>query len=678
MALSFYKNSTSNFLRQSTNEIIGQISLNDTFNANSEQKKAWEKQICILQNQLADIPNSDILFEYSIPRLGGRIDNVILYNGRIFVLEFKVGMHNYDYAAIRQVRTYAVDLANFHEQSYQKEIIPILIATESLSKNFEFKMYSKNIYDVVLANAENLHKIFEKFSSPSQHPNIDMDMWINSRFVPTPTIVEAAKNLYQKHSVEDIKRHESRENLNLTTAAVQKVIQYSRNKNKKSICFITGVPGAGKTLAGLNIAIENQKNTGKNYSCFLSGNLPLVSVLTEALARDDINNNLNLTKEDARRKVKSFIQIIHHFRDAALEQEEIAPADNVVIFDEAQRAWNKEKLAKFMKAKKNNVLNRLTDSKRKKVLSLSEPELLIEYMNRRNDWAVIICLIGGGQDINDGEAGLEEWFYSIRRSYKNWNIFVSPKINDKEYIGENSLAELTKDLNIKYDEALHLSVSLRSFRSENVSKFIQELLDNNPSQAKILLNNIKHIYPIYRTRSLNNAKKWVQCQISEEDLAGNNKRYGLLASSGAKRLKADGIWVECKCKPEKWFLEGKNDIKSSYYMEDVATEFDIQGLEIDYAVIAWDANFRYHDGKFEYYYLSGSKWNKINKEIEKRYLKNAYRVLLTRAREGMIIFVPNGSNKDNTRLCEYYDGLWKYLDNIGVDSLDSLDSEERQ
>ena len=662
MCSAFYSNDIKTFLNQNEDEIFGIIAKNNNFNSACKQKDAWIAQIRLLKNVLNRYSNGSIIFEYTIPRVGGRIDNVVLIDDTIFVLEFKVGNEIYTGSAATQARTYAIDLANFHEESHNKTIVPILIATDAPDYELQINKYKNNVYDVIYTNGNNLTKIFDKFkklfSSQTQ-----LDKWLNSRYVPTPTIIEAAEILYNNHSVDDISQNEAAENLTKTSTAVQKIIEYSKQDHQKSICFITGVPGAGKTLAGLNIAIENQKTTGKNYSCFLTGNQPLVSVLREALARDD-NKRTGIPIGEARDNVKSFIQIIHHFRDESLKNLDIPPVDNVVIFDEAQRAWQQAQLSNFMNEKKAAILNKLPDDKRHKILSMSEPELLIEYMNRHQDWAVIVCLVGGGQDINTGEAGIQEWFDSLRRSYPDWKVYVSNKITEEEYVGNNSFDKLIEGLNYKTVEELHLSISLRSFRSEKVANYVHHLLNNEKEQAAAIYQEIKKVYPICMTRDLNTAKEWIKKQTE-----GKNCRYGLIASSQAKRLRAEGIWVECKCKPEKWFLEGKNDIKSSYFMEEVATEFDIQGLEIDYALVGWDADYRYENGHFECYKPSGSKWQTINKDDNRRYLKNAYRVLLTRAREGFIIFVPKGDDSDNTRLCKYYDELWEYLKDIKIEEI---------
>lgn len=660
MCSAFYSDNIKNFLNQNEDEIFGIIAKNDEYDSVCKQKDAWIAQIRLLKNALSKYDDGSVIFEYTIPRVGGRIDNVVLLNDTIFVLEFKVGNEVYLGSAATQARTYAIDLANFHEESHNNTIVPILIATDVPNYELEFKRYKGNVYDVIYTNGYNLTQVFDKFKKLFSK-EIQLEKWLNSRYVPTPTIIEAAEVLYNNHSVQDISQNEAAENLTKTSVAVQKIIEYSKQNHQKSICFITGVPGAGKTLAGLNIAIENQKTTGKNYSCFLTGNQPLVSVLREALARDD-NKRTGIPLGEARDNVKSFIQIIHHFRDESLKNLDIPPVDNVIIFDEAQRAWQQVQLSSFMKDKKTVILNQLPNEKRHKILSMSEPELLIEYMNRHQDWAVIVCLVGGGQDINTGEAGIQEWFDALRRSYPDWKVYVSNKITEEEYIGNSSFEELIKGLECKIIEKLHLSISLRSFRSEKVANFVHYLLNNEQEEAAKIYNEIKKVYPICMTRDFNTAKKWIKMQTEDK-----NCRYGLIASSQAKRLRAEGIWVECKCKPEKWFLEGKDNIKSSYFMEEVATEFDIQGLEIDYALVGWDADYRYENGHFECYKPSGSKWQTINKEDNRRYLKNAYRVLLTRAREGFIIFIPKGDNSDNTRLCKYYDELWKYLDIIGIE-----------
>lgn len=471
--------------------------------------------------------------------------------------------------------------------------------------------------------------------------------------MPTPTIVEAAQALYRGHDVDEITRKDaSAINLSQTTDAINKIIDDSKQNHKKSICFVTGVPGAGKTLAGLNISIERQNVAKDEHAVFLSGNDPLVKVLQEALARDDKQRNENTRKEDALRKAKEFIQIIHHFRDEAISVE-TAPIEKVVIFDEAQRAWTEPQLTDFMKTKKGQ-LN----------FNMSEPEFLISIMDRHDDWTTIICLIGGGQEINKGEAGLTEWFDAIRKDFPYWDVYVSDRIVDFEYLRGQQLKQLLDNIPYTIVPELHLGVSLRSFRSEDVSAFVKALLDTDINTAKDLYQKFKGVYPIVITRDIDHAKKWILAQ------AKGSQRYGITASSKAKRLRKYGVWVQSKVDAPNWFLNDKTDVRSSYFLEETATEFDIQGLELDWSIVCWDADLRFKKDQFHYFEFKGTKWNKIQKEENITYLINAYRVLLTRARQGIVIFLPEGDAQDITRLPEFYDPTYQYLLDIGISSID--------
>jgi hypothetical protein len=444
-------------------------------------------------------------------------------------------------------------------------------------------------------------------------------------------------------------------NLSKTAACINEIVEHSKTSKTKSICFVTGVPGAGKTLAGLNIANERMNADENEHAVFLSGNGPLVDVLREALTRDEVQTakefGENKTKKQAAIKANAFIQNIHHFRDDNLLSEK-APIEKVVVFDEAQRAWTMQQASSFMKRKKG-----IED------FNMSEPEFLIDVMNRHEDWCTIICLIGGGQEINTGEAGLEEWIVALKEHYSEWEIHYSNLITENEnYLEQTELKDwLTNNANIKTD--LHLAVSVRSFRSEKLSDFIHELLDLKKDSANKLYNELKSDYPIVLTRNLELAKKWIK------NKAKGTERVGLIASSGARRLRPHGIDVKNEIEAANWFLNDNEDIRSSYYMEDIATEFDIQGLEIDWACVAWGANFHLNSTTWKYQNFKGTKWQNINKDIDKSYLKNTYRVLLTRARQGMVIFIPEGCDSDKTRPNEFYDNTYKYLKELGINEL---------
>lgn len=650
---SYYSNDIQSFLNRDNYSIFGEITTNDQFSAEDLQKNTWNREIEILKRELSQFLDGYIIFQYTIPRIGNRIDNIVIYKGIIFLLEFKVGEKKYPSYAIEQVTDYVFDLSCFHKESHNRLLVPILISTKAHSVKQEIRISKDNVLETICCNEYEIAKYITEVSLKFIQDEIIPDDWINSLYMLTPTIIEAAQALYLGHNVEDISRNDaSAKNLNQTTKAINKIIDYSKVHNRKSICFITGVPGAEKTLAGLNIAVERQKIAEDEHAVFLSGNGPLVDVLQEALARDDAKRN-HISRKEASRKVKEFIQIIHHFRDDAISVD-TPPVEKVAIFDEAQRAWDEQNLTDFMKKKKH-----IED------FNMSEPEFLISILNRHNDWATIICLIGGGQEINKGEsAGIYGWFDSLRNNYPNWDIYVSDKITDDEYSKGHNFAEMTKNMNVNIIEDLHLAVSLRSFRSENVSNFVKALLDVDIDTAKRFYEQFNNDYPVFVTRNLREAKLWVKSQ------AKGSQRYGLTASSGAKRLRKYGIWVQNKIEATNWFLNGKNDVRSSFHLEETATEFDIQGLELDWTIVCWDADLRFENGDFKHLKFVGTKWQNIKSADNILYLKNAYRVLLTRARQGFVIFVPTGDETDTTAKPEYYDGIYRYLKSVGIKELE--------
>ena len=646
----YYSADLFQFLHENPQTIHGIICENDSFSETTLlQKNTWSEEINILQKEFARFDEGRIIFEYTIPRICKRVDVVFLHKNVVYLLEFKCGETEYKKGANEQVLDYALDLQNFQKESHDKIIIPIVVATEAKTIENSF-VVKGNIAEPLFCNRGNIGEIIALIDEKICCNSFNYEQWENSEYLPTPTIIEAAQALYNGHKVEEITRSDAdAKNLSETTRAIDEIIAYSKDNKRKSICFVTGVPGAGKTLVGLNLAIEHANARQGEHAVFLSGNQPLVSVLQEALARDKVKQaseeGEKISKREALRETSAFIQIIHKYRDSFVGNDDVPP-ERIAIFDEAQRAWTKEMISKFMKTKKG-VLD----------FDYSEPEFLISTLDRHNDWAVVICLVGGGQEINTGEAGLPEWFDSLRKSFSEWDVFVSPQLNDTEYTRGRKWAEMIEDLNINQDVNLHLASSIRSFRTPDVSAFVKAILDNDLQTAQSLYQKIKNKYPILLTRDLEEAKTWVKNQCR------GTTRYGLVASSGALRLKPEGIYVKNDIDVENWFLNDKDDVRSSYYLEDVVTEFQIQGLELDYTIVAWDADFRYING-WTYNKFSGTKWQNINSDDNKNYLKNAYRVLLTRARQGMAIFIPNGDDSDETRLRKFYNGTYNYLKNI--------------
>lgn len=657
MNRAYYSDFITSFVNEDLTSILGVISSNSGQDE-IQQKNAWKRQIEILKNQLSDF-SGKIYFEFTIPRMGKRVDNVLIIDNCIFVIEFKIGSIKYDKHAKDQTFDYGLDLNNFHQGSHNKIIIPILVADKGKNNENIYKNSIDNLCETILANENNLSEVISNaLLYYNGFDEIDCEEWENSIYKPTPTIIEAATALYNNHKVEDITKYEAGEDdLSKTSQCIIDIINCSKRDKKKSICFITGVPGAGKTLAGLNIANILSDYEKDEHAVFLSGNGPLVDVLREALARDTVKSDkeksITITKKAALSDVKSFVQNIHHFRDASLSSKE-APSEKVTIFDEAQRAWTKEKATAFMK-KKSPLSG----------FNTSEPEFLIEVMNRHKEWCTIICLIGGGQEINTGEAGLEEWIRPFENKFKDWNVFYSPKIVlDKNYIKDKNTLTILENINSKGKEELHLSVSLRSFRSEQLSNFIQEIIYNNFDNAKgIYEGYIRCNYPITITRNLDQARNWLRKSSK------GSERIGIIASSGGIRLRPFGLNVKAKIKAPIWFLNHKEDIRSSCFLEEVATEFDIQGLELDWACVAWDGDLFYDKNEWNYRKFTGTSWKNIKKTEIENYLINSYRVLLTRARQGMVIYIPEGNSEDKTRPKFMYDGTFEFFKSLGIEEI---------
>ena len=648
----------SKFRVESSDSLLGELARrSDTSSVVKEQSLAWEQQIKILQNLLSGYEGS-IYFEFNVPRMGKRADVILIIGAVVFVVEFKVGEKAANRADLNQAWDYALDLKNFHEASHDAVIVPMLFPTGYKGGDLDIgKISADEVWEPVTVCHDTFGEALNHFLQLNSERQLIQNTWIESSYKPTPTIIEAARSMYSKHSVHEIIRSDAgARNISETSGHVEEVIENARKNHEKSICFVTGVPGAGKTLVGLNMATLHSDNEDVNHSVFLSGNGPLVSVLREALTRDEYSRRKEagekIRKGEVLEKVKAFIQNIHHFRDECLIDANKPPADHVVIFDESQRAWNQAKTADFMKRRKG-----IADFGR------SEPDFLISCMDRHKDWAVIICLVGGGQEIHSGEAGISAWIQALEKSYPDWKVFVSDQLTEREYDAESSLKNLAKTHEVNFSRSLHLATSMRSFRAENVSSFVKCLLDNDSASAADHYAQLADKYPIVVTRDIKEAKAWLR------DKARGNERVGMVASSKAQRLKPHAVDVRVDVNPIHYFLNDSEDTRSSYYLEDAATEFQIQGLELDWVLVNWDGDLRYSNNDWAFHQFRGSKWMNIHKEEHRMYLINAYRVLLTRARQGMAIFVPEGDDADPTRDRAFYDSTYAHLLSAGVREL---------
>jgi len=658
-----YRDSLNNFVGRKTNEILGDLLANNYGSVEGLQRNAWQEQIALLQGLLVDRNESwldgSVYFEYSIPRLGRRIDVLLIIQHVVFVIEFKTGESKFTLDALDQVWDYALDLKNFHEATHDLWVAPILVATaaDDQALKLQATIHDDKLLRPVRSSTNQLILALEAVLAACEGAAIDIKQWERGRYLPTPTIVEAARALYAGHAVTEISRSDAGAlNLSRTSKAVDEIIEISQKKRRKSICFVTGVPGAGKTLVGLDVANRHLDRASATYSVFLSGNGPLVAVLREALARDQVERHRDLgeklTKVEARKGIDAFIQNVHHFRDEYLADRG-APPEHVVLFDEAQRAWSQDKTSDFMQKKKGVA-----------GFSQSEPDFLISCMDRHQDWAVVVCLVGEGQEINTGEAGITTWFAAILESFEDWHIHLSPQLAEMSHADAQVLHRVLARPQTETNPDLHLATSMRSFRAEALSQFVQQVLALDMESAADTLSALQSRYPIVLTRQLHVAKQWLREQ------ARGTERFGIVVSSGAERLKPHAIDVRVKTDPVKWFLDGKGDTRSSYYLEDVATEFQVQGLELDWACVVWDGDLRRSTDGWGHHEFRGTKWNHVKKAERKRYLENAYRVLLTRARQGMVLVVPEGDPADPTRDAKFYDPTYAYLESLGLNVLD--------
>jgi len=637
-----YGASVQEFLFAPENAVLGALTAASSFDPTISQINAWQASIANLREQLVGF-SGHVFFEFTIPRLGSRADVVLLKDGIIFILEYKVGSDQFLTADLDQAHGYALDLKNFHERSHDRLIVPILVSTEAKNLPVKVQFASDGVADPIRSNGSNIHSIISEALTNGHGPTLEAVKWAEGRYKPTPTIIEAAQALYRNHSVDEITRNEAgAENLSATAGYVNKVIESAKSSNRKAICFITGVPGSGKTLAGLNIANLRTKAAEDEHAVFLSGNGPLVKVLRAALERDARSYQ---SKNNTTRSITQFVQNIHHFRDDNLDKN-TPPIEKVVIFDEAQRAWNHEQTEKFMK--KRSGLD----------FSMSEPEYLISVMDRHPDWCVVICLVGNGQEINTGEAGIAEWLRAITRDYDNWDVHVSEYMHAR-FDALNISAEPNR---FKTEPSLHLATSIRSFRSERLADYIDLVLDGRPNEAADLCRHLDK-FEIVLTRNINSAREWIRRKRRATE------RSGLVAFSSAIRLKAEGVFVKNEIEPENWFLNSRDDIRSSDYLEDCVTEFDVQGLELDWTCVCVDANIRIDGSILTPMLFRGTKWQQVRDEDRKKYILNAHRVLLTRARQGMVIFIPPGSSEDHTRDPRWYEDIYQYLKSCGVPDL---------
>lgn len=655
----FYYATLEEFLSADPSQVLGKLTGNHQHNElQKKQIRAWTSEIKVLKAEGIKLVEAHaaatqwvLLLEYPIPRRQKRLDAVLLAEDVIFCLEFKTEDRTHSVQSQRQAEDYALDLRDFHKVSAGRHIVPIAIIPKAPSaissksqRPFDF------VRDVRLANAADLAQVLLT-SFREEHRSdtlpIDANDWNHSPYHPVPTIIEAAEAIFAGHNVCEIAHsHAGAENLTVTSECILALVQQAKNRREKIVCFVTGVPGAGKTLAGLNVAHSPALSPA---GVFLSGNLPLVKIISAAIARD---HKRQTGTADGERAVGTFIQSVQGFMCEGLEKT-APPVENVVVFDEAQRAWD------------------AAHNQKKGKGEASEPEAMLSIMDR-HDWAVLVALVGNGQEIHKGEAGLAEWGRAIREKLPHWKIATSPKTlspisSNQQLFPDGKFGGLA----IQQVPSLHLSVNLRSFRAKKISEWVNATLEGEPEKAAALMPELLD-FPFALTRSLSRARSWLKHHCRGQ------QRSGLVASSGAIRLRSDGLELSSGFRQGNsnmfvdWFLALPPDVRSSNQLEIAASEFECQGLELDWVGMCWgnDVFFNPAENKWKFQTFRGTRWNNVKDETNRQYRLNTYRVLLTRARQGSIIWIPKGDQADQSRLPDCFDSTASYLQQCGLPLID--------
>jgi hypothetical protein len=667
---SFYRSNVAQILAISESDILAQLSLayaNRGYTSQySDQTLTWERDIRSLREALTacaqQIPtagNWGVLLEFSIPRKEVRIDAVLLIGDQIVILEAKAG--DAFQQARRQLEEYALLLHYFHKASANRCIVPIIVSPLAESADFDalnqYEMFPQLatywVGNVVTTSWRALPTVIAEVAKRECTGQILVEAWDESPYHPVPSIIEAAIALKSGLSIREIAHSEASEHeIEIVRETIQNYVDQARVENQHAICFLTGVPGSGKTLVGLSLAHSHENQN--NAIHFMSGNGPLVKVLQHLFTQESRKRGANAA--NARIEARTLIENVHVFARHYTEDNPGSPSNHAIIFDEAQRAWNR------------------AQNKRKFNRDYSEPEMLLKIMERHPDWATVIALVGGGQEINDGEAGLEEWGRALAQSVRPWKIYASPEVlqGGPSTAGHKLFDDLTTSISVHTNPMLHLRTSNRSLRAEKLATWVNLVLDGNASEAAAL--KVTERYPIFLARDLSQTRT----KLKEQAIGAT--RFGLIGSSGASRLRAEGLEPSSSFHAdypwEQWYLATELDIRSSFQCEVFATEFEIQGLELDWIGLCWggDCVWTHERGWQWRKLLSGpnNRWVSIKNPEKRTFRKNAYRVLLTRARQGMVIFVPRGDSADSTNSPEEFDATADFLTRCGVTSLRSI------
>jgi len=625
------------------------------------QIETWKIQITLLKRCALNLiqrceaaKDWHLILEYELPRRQKRPDAILLAEDVILVIEFKIGASSHDASSRWQVEDYCLNLRDFHGGSSGRAIVPVLCSTAAPNVTSLPPILNSCVAPIQLTNADDLTRVLLSAYEAFHHLNgspIDASTWIDAPYCPTLSVIEAAERLYENHDVREI-NHSYASNLDATTDLLAKVVREAREQNRRYVCFVTGVPGAGKTLTGLNVVHDpSLRAEGGPSGIFLSGNGPLVKVVREALVLSQ--KRAGRRRKDCAHEVSTFIQNVHQFLRYHREHPTALPHEHVVVFDEAQRAWDQERML------------------HKRGVDRSEAAELLDVMDRLDGWAVIIALVGGGQEIFLGEAGLEEWGRAVAVR-PNWRVVASPEVvsGGASVSGHRLFADdVPPGIEFRPEPLAHLSVGVRSFRAQRLAEWVDAVLTLDTERAQSLVPDRRE-FPLHFTRDLDVAKAWLRARSEP----GNGQRAGLIATSEDQRLRAYGLERSSAFRLgysfEKWFLMPPSDTRSSHVLEVAASEFECQGLELDWVGLCWGGDLTPSNcGDWEYRKSCGGGWNQVRNDAERIYSRNRYRVLLTRARLGMIIWIPPGNAQDPTLDPTRFDRVARLLEEAGVPEL---------
>jgi hypothetical protein len=669
---SYFRSTLQEFLISPPSEMLARLTLGYAADGFAEMRTelplTWWDDLDSLRQALADLvklrPTAKqwgLLLEFTIPRKEKRLDVVLLADTGVIVLECKTGKASAD--AMRQVEEYGLLLHYFHKASDRQRIFPVVVARSDVGMSRLIQQSDAlRQHELGFATLPSFWIAATQVTAWSSLTTLLMSMtsggpaimesptWDEAAYCPTPTIIEAAVALKTGLTVREIAQSEAAEHdISAVTDEIQEIVERAQSEGQHVLCFLTGVPGSGKTLVGLSLAHLSESRS--NAIHFMSGNGPLVMVLQEVFRRQAMRDGVPTAQ--ALIQAKTLIENVHVFAKNYTERDpDRAPSNHVIIFDEAQRAWNlAQNLSKFKR-------------------NYSEPEMLLRIMERHTDWACVIALVGGGQEINSGEAGLEEWGKAIAGSSTPWKVFASPEVIEggTSTAGHRLFGEGTTPGEVNSREMLHLRTSNRSLRADRLAIWVNRVLEGDEQGAASM--QIAERFPLFLSRDLSMTRD----KLKHEALG--NSRYGLVGSSGADRLRAEGLEPSSTFHAEypwhHWYLAPREDVRSSFATEVFATEFEIQGLELDWVGVCWGGDYVWSaDGWIsrDLRHGSVSKWGQVKRVERQQFRRNAYRVLLTRARQGMVIYVPRGDANDPTRLPDELQKTAEYLLLCGVKPL---------